>query len=132
MPRYVLFVSAPTALVTNPHAVNAMPARFAGRRLRETPPSPKVLPEDEHPDLIDHYECVEEVLIDDPHLRSAAAKGDGTILYTVTTKTRAEADKLFEADAMKRAKVTAKPDSTESTAPTTPKNAAKAASNEVK
>ena len=130
MPRYVLFASAPDALVTNPHAVNAMPARFAGRRLRATPPAPKVLPEDEHPNLIDHYECVEEVLVDHPHLRSAAAKGDGTILCIVTARTRAEADKMFEVDAAKRAtKAT-----TESSAPAAPtsRTAAKAALSEVK
>ena len=105
MPRYVLFRSAPLALVTNPHAINANPARFAGRKLRDVPPAAKKLPEDEHPDLIDFYEVIPEgeVLIDDPHLRDAAKAGDGEILCTVTAKTRGEADKLFEAEAAKRA-----------------------------
>lgn len=103
MPRFVLFKSGPLALVTNPHAPNVMPPRFAGRRMRDVPPSPKVLPEDEHPSLIDFYEPCEEVLVDDPHLRDAAKAGDGEILCIVTARTRADADKQFEAEATKRA-----------------------------
>ncbi len=134
MPRYVLFVSAPLALVTNPHAINANPARFAGRKLRDVPPAAKKLPEDEHPDLIDFYEVLPggEVLIDDPHLQDAAKAGDGKILCTITAKTRAEADKLFEADAAKRASAVKPDEAPASPKPSKPPIAASAAPIEVK
>ena len=103
MPRYVLFRSAPTALVTNPHATNVSPPRFAGRKLRAEPPPRAEKPGDEHPDLVDHYEVCDEVLLDDPHLRSAAAAGDGEILFIVTAKTRELADQLFAVEAKARA-----------------------------
>ena len=102
MSRYILFKSSPDALVSNPHALGVNPPRFAGRRLRDVPPSPKVLAEDEHPSLVDFYEPCEEVLLDHPHLRDAAKAGDGEILCVVTARTRADADKQFETEATKR------------------------------
>jgi hypothetical protein len=120
MPRFLLFKSGPDALVANPHAIGVNPPRFAGRRMRDVPPSPKVRPEDEHPNLVDFYEPCEEVLIDHPHLRDAAKAGDGEILCVVTARTRADADKQFEAEATKRA-----------TSQAMTRTAAKAAKNEV-
>ena len=123
MPRYILFKSGPDALVSNPHALGVNPPRFAGRQMRAVPPSPKVLPEDEAPNLIDFYEPCEEVLIDHPHLRDAAQAGNGEILCVVTARTRADADKQFEAEAARRASANA--------LQTMTRPAAKAAKNEV-
>ena len=104
MPRLVLFRSAEHALVSNPHAIGQSPPRFAGRRLRDEPPSPKVEPGDEHPDLVDHYEVCDEVLVDHQLLQDAAKAGDGFILASAVAKTRAEAEKLLKAVAATNAR----------------------------
>lgn len=109
MPRLIMFRSAPTALVAHPGAIDISPRRFAGRKLRETPPSPKVEANDEHPDLVDHYEVCDEVLVDDPLLQKAAGRGDGIILGVGMARTMAEAERLLMLDVAKRKAATPAP-----------------------
>lgn len=101
MPRLIMFRSAENALVANPAAIDISPRRFAGRKLRDTPPPAKVEEGDEHPDLVDHYEVCDEVLEDHPLLQKAAARGNGFILGTAMAKTRAEANRLLLIDVAK-------------------------------
>lgn len=112
MPRYLLFRSGELALVANPHTLDITPTRWAGRRLRATPPLPKQGPDDVHPDLIDFYEPCEEILLDDPHLRSAAKAGDGEILAIVEARSLALAEPLLRAAVAKAAADTARAKST--------------------
>ncbi len=81
--RFLLVRGKAALLVANPH-VEANPRRYAGQTMI-------ALPDDADGHHHERFEPCEEVIADDPSLRSAVAHGDLELLRECVAKTHAKA-----------------------------------------